>query len=114
MYDQKYWNYLDCNAPPPLSDAQAGAIMLGGEEAAAPYSTNVEVTYTCADGWKIDGTETNTCDPATFEWGVTGSDLPSCVEGMLVCLNVSYKIKFHCSCVDCFFICKLNILFFGC
>jgi len=68
--------------PPLIQIGIAGEIMEGGDVATPPYEPSTEITYTCANNWKLVGTETNMCQ-ASFEWTLMGANVPQCLQGNL-------------------------------
>ena len=86
--------------PPEIIVGLAGDIMEGTSIATAPYAPGTEVTYTCQVGYQlagIAGTATSVCQGTpTFQWSITGSNLPECRRGKDFDFfpTFSFKIKF--------------------
>ena len=69
--------------PPLIQVGLAVAIMEGGVLAMPPYEPNTVITYGCGANWKLVGTDTSICDPATLEWSLMGSTVPRCLQGKI-------------------------------
>jgi len=73
---------IDCMNPPLIQVGLADDIMEGGAVATPPYEPGTEITYGCADNWKLVGMETSTCQ-ASFEWTLMGANVPQCLQGII-------------------------------
>ena len=84
--------------PPEITVGMAGDIIQGTSIATAPYAPGTEVTYTCQVGYQLAGAAgTSECLGApTFQWAITGSNLPECRRGKIVEIfpAFSFKIEF--------------------